>query len=83
MKNELIDTEGNVIPPPDASSDVARLIYLLEYCRHRRFRLGPIVQVGDVVVNVVDPQLERAGNTSQSENMSDDMRKVLGQEGDE
>lgn len=60
MKKDLIDSEGNVIPPPDATSDVAQLIYLLEYCRQRSFVLGPTVQVRDVVVQVKDPTLERS-----------------------
>lgn len=59
---DIIDAEGNVIPPPDASSDIAKTIYLLEYCRKRRFVLGPVVQVGEVIIQVKDPTLERSQN---------------------
>lgn len=67
MKKELIDSEGNVIPPPDAATDVAQVIYLLEYCRQRNFIVGPHVQVGDVVVQVKDPTLldKRGENAEQ------------------
>lgn len=57
---QLIDQDGNEIPTPPADSDVARLIYLMEYCRRRRFRIGPLVQVGDTVAQVVDPTLDEA-----------------------
>lgn len=64
---DLIDKNGNVIPPPDSETDVAKMIYLLEYCRHRNFVVGPIVQVGDVVLQVKDPTLERAPTEKKAE----------------
>lgn len=58
-KFELIDDDGNVLPPPDPESPVAQIIYLLEYGRLRGFRVGPTVQVGDVTVGVRDLRQER------------------------
>jgi hypothetical protein len=78
----LLDDAGNVIPPPNADTDVGKLIYLLEYCRSRKFVLGPLVQIGEVVVQVKDSMLERDKNERTSEVMSDDMRQLLNEEGD-
>ena len=55
---KLIDADGNELPTPPDGSDVAHMIYLLEYCRRRKFKLGPLAQVGDVVIQVTDPHLE-------------------------
>lgn len=51
---EVTDEDGNALPPPDPGSDVAQIIYLIEYARTRSFRIGPTVKVGDAVVQVVD-----------------------------
>ena len=48
------DEEGNDLPVPLADSDVGQLIYLLEYGRKRGFRIGPTVQIGNVVIQVSD-----------------------------
>lgn len=48
------DEEGNDLPVPPADSDVGQLIYLLEYGRKRGFRIGPTVQIGNVVIQVSD-----------------------------
>jgi hypothetical protein len=53
-KFDVIDDNGNIINPPDMTSDVGQIIYLLEYCRKREFMIGPTVQVGDVIVQVRD-----------------------------
>lgn len=53
-RDEVVDDDGNVIPPPLVGSDVAQLIYLLEYGRKRGFKIGPTVQVGDVIAQVTD-----------------------------
>ena len=58
-KIEIVDDDGDVVPPPTADTDVAQLIYLLEYCRKREFLIGPTVQVGSVVVQVQDPGLRK------------------------
>lgn len=58
----LIDNDGNALPTPPEQSDVAHLIYLLEYCRRRKFVVGPVVQVGDVVLQVRDPSVEKEEN---------------------
>lgn len=54
MKRPVSDENGEEFPPLDPNSDVAKTIHLLEWARARRFRLGPVVQVGDVIINVVD-----------------------------
>lgn len=48
------DDEGNNLPVPPADSDIGQLIYLLEYGRQRGFRIGPTVQIGNVIVQVSD-----------------------------
>ena len=48
------DEEGNDLPVPLADSDVEQLIYLLEYGRKRGFRIGPTVQIGNVIIQVSD-----------------------------
>ncbi len=53
-RDEIIDDDGNVLPPPEPGSPVAQIIYLLEYGRKRGFRIGPRVQVGDTVAEVMD-----------------------------
>lgn len=49
-----VDDEGSPLALPDASSDVGQLIYLLEWARVRGFRVGPTVQVGNLIVQVTD-----------------------------
>lgn len=66
------DENGNMLPEIDPTSDVMKIIYLLEYCRARNFIVGPNVQVGDTIVQVKDPRvlknLERGtGNVDEKE----------------
>lgn len=56
---EIIDDDGNRILPPPANSDVAGVIYLLEYGRKRGFRIGPVVKIGETTVQVRDLRQER------------------------
>lgn len=58
-KKLLADEHGNELPELDPASDVAKIIYLLEYCRARGFVVGPNVQVGDTIVQVKDPRVLR------------------------
>lgn len=51
---DLIDDDGNVIPCPPPDSPVAMIVWLIEYGRKRKFRIGPTVQIGDVIVQVKD-----------------------------
>jgi len=53
-RTDVIDEDGNEMVAPDPTSDVGRIIYLLEYGRARGFRIGPVVQVGDAIVQVRD-----------------------------
>lgn len=51
---EVLDDQGNVIPPPAPDHPVMALIYLLEYARKHSFRVGPIVEIGDLKLQVAD-----------------------------
>lgn len=59
MKIPNADEHGNFLPELDPTSDVAQIIYLLEYGRKRGFRIGPTVQVGNAIVQVSDLSQER------------------------
>lgn len=48
------DEDGNDLLPPAPNSDVGQLIYLLEWGRQRGFRIGPRVQIGEVVLELAD-----------------------------
>lgn len=48
------DDDGNPLAVPDPTSNVGQLIYLLEWARQRGFRVGPTIQIGDLVVQVQD-----------------------------
>ena len=48
------DDEGDPLPLPAANSDLADLIQLLEYARRKHFRLGPMVRVGKIALQVGD-----------------------------
>lgn len=58
-EDDIIDDDGNKILPPPDDSDVARLIYLMEYARKRGFRIGPVVKIGETTVQVRDLRQER------------------------
>lgn len=74
-KHEVLDDHGNALPPPEAGTDVANIIYLLEYGRTRDFRIGPIVKVGETTVQVLDlrqaSQAERAAAPAELDPASD------------
>lgn len=40
--------------PPNPSADVAATIHLLEYARSRGFRVGPLLHVGSVKLQIDD-----------------------------
>jgi hypothetical protein len=48
------DDEGGELPVAPRDSDVGQLIYLLEWARIRGFRVGPTVQVGELIVQITD-----------------------------
>ena len=58
-KFEIIDDDGNVMPPPAPGSDIYALMYFLEYAREREFFVGPVIKVGEVVVTVTDLRQRR------------------------
>ena len=49
-----VGVDGHPLPQIDPSTDVAQLIYLLEYARARGYRVGPTIQVGGLTVQVRD-----------------------------
>lgn len=81
-KTTVIDDDGNEIVPPPDDSDVAHIIYLLEYGRKRGFRIGPTVQIGDVIVQVRDlrqeAQMHRDGQAPELSPDSDMGKLLLG-----
>jgi hypothetical protein len=84
-KTEIIDDDGNELAPPDPTSHVGQVIYLLEYGRKRGFRIGPTVQIGDVIVQVADirqqTDITRAQQTEAPDLVSgSDMAVLLGSE---
>ncbi len=85
-KNEVIDEDGNVLPPPEPGTPVAHIIYLLEYGRKRGFRIGPRVQVGDAIAEVLDLrqqiQVQQAQRTETRPDVEpgSDMAVLLGSE---
>jgi hypothetical protein len=85
-KIEIVDDDGNELPPPEPGSPVAQIIYLLEYGRKRGFRIGPRVQVADTIVEVAD--LRQAAATAREAGggpelpPGSDMAILLAQEGD-
>lgn len=48
------DEDGAPLALPEAKSDVGQLMYLLEWARIRGFRIGPMVQCGELVLQVRD-----------------------------
>lgn len=50
----LADENGNDLPELDPHGDMAKLVFLLEYARKRGFRVGPTVQIGELIVQVRD-----------------------------
>lgn len=80
-RDDIIDDDGNVILPPPADSDVANLIYLLEYGRKRGFMLGPAITVGATTVMVRDlrQMAQQRRDSSQGQAAMDpDMELLLG-----
>lgn len=85
---EIIDDDGNVMSPPEAGTNAAHALYLLEYARKRGFRIGPVLKVGDVVLQVRDIRQEAAMSEEQRSAAPDvepgsDMAILLGGAGDE
>lgn len=82
-KTEVIDDDGNTLLPPDSDSDVSHVIYLLEYCRKRGFRIGPIVRIGNIGVQIRDLRQEAQLTNDQKDVIPDlapgsDMALLLG-----
>ncbi len=48
------DEEGNALPRPEPGRDLDDLIQLLEYCRRRGFRIGPMVRIGKLTLQIQD-----------------------------
>jgi hypothetical protein len=52
------DEHGEELAVPPPHSDVMQIIYLLEYARRREFKIGPMIQIGDVTLQVADLRQE-------------------------
>lgn len=70
-KTEIIDDDGNVLPPPEPGTDVSHAIYLLEYARKRGFRIGPAMKIGMVDIQVIDLRQTDARTRAQKDGMTD------------
>lgn len=86
-KTEVIDDDGNELPPPDPGSPVAQIMYLLEWGRQRGFQIGPRVQVGDTIIETVDLRQRAAMLKGQRSGEPDlvpgtDMHTLLAGDGD-
>lgn len=46
--------DGEFLSPPDPSSPVGQLIYLIEWARLRGVRIGPVVEIGDLKLQIQD-----------------------------
>lgn len=86
-KDEVIDDDGNALPPPAPDSPVAQIMYLLEWGRLRGFQIGPRVQVGDTIIETVDLRQRASLIKDQRSGQPDlvpgtDMYTLLAGEGD-
>lgn len=86
-RDEVIDEDGNVLPPPEPGTPIAQIIYLMEYGRKRGFRIGPRVQVGDTVAEVLDLRQQIQISKAQRSETPDlvpgsDMAVLLGGDGE-
>lgn len=50
----VVTDEGDELPELDMKSDLGQLIHLLEYARRRGFKIGPTVQINQIIVQVAD-----------------------------
>ena len=83
-KHEVVDEDGNVLPPPEPGTDAANAIYLLEYARKRGFRLGPVIRVGAIEMQVLDLRQQMQLGSMQKDQYRDlepgsDMALVMGE----
>lgn len=54
MKLPSHTKDGVDLVPPDPTTPVGQLIYLIEWARIRGVRIGPAVQIGDLVIQIAD-----------------------------
>lgn len=80
-KRPLADENGNFIAPLPPDSPMAQIIYMLEYCRQRGFKIGPNIQVGDTIVQVTD--LRQLRESVQGDTAEVSIWKAHGYDGDE
>jgi hypothetical protein len=58
MTTPAHDEAGNVIPI-DPCSTVGQLVQLLEYCRAKDYRIGPVVRIDGLAVQIEDLRQSR------------------------
>lgn len=57
----------STLPKLSKDDDVVRAAWLLEWARDRGYRIGPNLQVGGVIMNVVDLRQMKDANIAQTE----------------
>lgn len=75
MKIKVSDDGGN-LHEIDPATDVGGALLILEYARARGFKVGPMLQVGGVVMQVSDTRQE--SGRSHDEPVDEDMARVMG-----
>jgi hypothetical protein len=71
------DEHGNPVLEVDPLSSAGQLVALLEWARRRNFKLGPMVKIGDVMVQVTDMRQE-PGHRMPDEQLDPDVARVMG-----
>lgn len=60
------DEDGDPVPQPVAASDLADLIQLMEWARTKGYRVGPMVRVGKLALQISDVR-QREGKDRKEE----------------
>jgi hypothetical protein len=71
------DENGNPVLEVDPLSSAGQLVALLEWARRRNFKLGPMVKIGDVMVQVTDLRQE-PGRRAPEEQLDPDVARIMG-----
>jgi hypothetical protein len=72
------DEHGNPVLEVDPLSSAGQLVALLEWARRRNFKLGPMVKIGDVMVQVTDLRQDEGRGRVPDEQLDPDVARVMG-----